>query len=590
MNNDRLARFEIKPPDYDWEQRNYVGMRDTVYAPTRFVKRENWWQAKDTTNGKQNSVRIMFTGDITCFEKQFAEAQKGESYDFSYELEQVKPVFEQADLVVGNLETMIVPEAPYRTEKYVSEQNFHCNAPVEFLDALKKAGFDVLTNANNHDLDTGAIGIGETIDYVEKFGFIHTGTFKSEKKRYELIDVAGYKIAITAFATEHNNKKSNLTPEGRDYLLNDYSSEKAKCILDEARTDGAELVFVCIHWGKEHKLVQNKQQMHIAEELAQMGYDCIIGSHPHVLQPFDRIDGKERQVPVFYSMGNFLSHNVSGDKSRSVIACVDLHRKGTSIELECSYIPICTSKDFGHKKFVVLPIKDKPLKKKNMNRKRIIESIMGDQIGVNLKVQYEECVEKPRIKIDKKAPRALELTADTEYPASYDDGSFKYAVYENCVWIQGLSEMGETQSYSAPDVVMGKAVYGVLPGAFSNCKVIKKINFKKNLKFVSEKMFYGCKTLEGLQIGNVREIHDEAFSGCAALSCIVLKNVETIGEKAFCNCTALRSVKISPKVRYISEDAFEGCLKAVFYCEKGSYAENYATDHGFDVVYMKMID
>lgn len=269
----------------------------------------------------------MFTGDITCFEKQFAEAQKDKDYDFSFEFEAVKPIFDKADLVVGNLETMIFPNAPYRTEKYVSEQNFHCNAPLEFLDAIRKAGVDVLTNANNHDLDTGAIGIGETIDNIERFGFIQTGTFKSDKKRYEIINVDGFKIAIVAFATEHNNKTCNLNSEGIEFLLNDYSKEKAKSIIKEACDDGAEIVFTCIHWGRENKLTQNNSQMKIAEDLANLGYDCIIGSHPHVLQPFTTIKTGDKIVPVFYSMGNFVSHNANNKKARSIIACIDLEKR-----------------------------------------------------------------------------------------------------------------------------------------------------------------------------------------------------------------------------------------------------------------------
>ena len=47
------------------------------------------------------------------------ELAEGYGY-WKYEFEKVKPVFAEADFVVGNLETMIFPEAPYRTEKYVS--------------------------------------------------------------------------------------------------------------------------------------------------------------------------------------------------------------------------------------------------------------------------------------------------------------------------------------------------------------------------------------------------------------------------------------------------------------------------------------
>ena len=160
-NNEFLSEYEIKKPDYDYIERSYIGMKDTSHSPARYEKHNDYWVKKENKKGffGKKKAKLMFTGDITCFEKQFEQAQNGEDYDFSYEFDAVRPIFEQSDLTVGNLETMIVPYAPYRTEKYVAEQNFHCNAPLEFLDAVYKAGIDVVTNANNHDLDTGAVGI-----------------------------------------------------------------------------------------------------------------------------------------------------------------------------------------------------------------------------------------------------------------------------------------------------------------------------------------------------------------------------------------------------------------------------------------------
>ena len=584
-----LEKYEIKKPDYDMKERDYVGMADVVLEPKRYVKKGENWENKNPEN--KNKIRVMFTGDITCFEKQIEEAQNGADYDFAYQLDQVRPVFEQADLVVGNLETMIFPDAPYRTEKYVAEQNYHCNAPVEFLDAIKKAGFDVLTNANNHDMDTGAVGLGETIDYVERFGFIQTGTFKTEKKRYELIDVHGIKLAIVAFATEHNNKKSNFTEEGRDFLLQDYDTEKAKAIAIEARAEGADLIIACIHWGKEHKLVQNKAQMAIAREMATNGYDCIIGSHPHVLQPFNNITVNGKTVPVFYSMGNFLSHNTAGPKSRSVIAVLDITKGDEGCSISCSYVPIHTSKDFGKKKFVVLPLTKTSTVKKNIKKRELIEKVMGPVAPVNTDLIYFESKENPVLPSPKKDVKEPVFDANTEYPVSYDDGKFVYNIYESSAWICGHSPESKSQSYSAPDTVLDRPINGILPGAFEGNTAIKKINFKKNLSFISESMCKNCTNLEGFQLGGgVWEINEEAFAGCTKLACVVVKKAENINSRAFAGCTGLRSVKMTPAVRYIADDAFEGCDNAVFYCEEGSAAAEYALKHGFKVVYMTLID
>lgn len=590
--NEWLEKYEIKKPDYDFIDREYVGMADASYEPARYVKKGTQWKSKKVTRKlfRKRKARIMFVGDITCFEKQFEEAQNGKDYDFSYELEKVRPLFADADLVVGNLETMIFPDAPYRTEKYVSEQNFHCNAPLEFLDAIRKANIDVLTNANNHDLDTGAIGIGETIDNVEKFGFIQTGTFKTDKKRYEFIDVDGFKIAIVAFATEHNNKHENLTVEGREFLLNDYSKEKAEKILEEARAEGAELVFTCIHWGKENKTVQNNEQNEIAKELASLGYNAIIGSHPHVLQPFTVLNVDDNVVPVFFSMGNFLSHNVNNQKSRSIIACFDLERNGNAISMNCSYIPIYTSKSVGDKKYVVVPINANPIDPRNIKKKDTIIKVVGNEIDPNREIRFSETIEKVEKKADKKKDKQIDFSKVQEYPVIYDDEKFIYDVYKEYAIVKKVSDECSTSSYTVPDKVLGLPVKSVVEGAFEGNHIMKKLNFKKNITVINERTFKNCTYLEGFQLGStVTEIKEEAFAYCTNLSAAVMKNkVKKIGSKAFYNCSGLRSVKIPANVCDIAEDAFEGCTRAVFYCEENSYAEQYAKNKGFKVINMSL--
>lgn len=589
--NEFLTKYEIKHPDYDYMDRPYVGMSDIRHESRRYEKDGLGWKSKKVTRKLfgPKKARLMFTGDITCFEKQFEEAKRGQDYDFTYELDAVRPLFAQADLVVGNLETMVMPDAPYRTEKYVSEQNFHCNAPLEFLECVYQAGFDVVTNANNHDLDTGAVGIGETIDNVERFGLIQTGTFKSEKRRFELLDVDGFKVAIVAFATEHNNKHCNLTDEGAEFLLNDYSARKAKAILAEARSAGAELVFVCIHWGKENKLTNNTAQTRTATELAEMGYDCIIGSHPHVLQPYSVLHVGEREVPVFYSMGNFLSHNIDNQKARSIIACVDLERKGKKVSMKCSYIPIFTSKTYGERKYVVLPLPPKPSDKRNVDRLAKIMDVVGGEIDLNREVSYQECVERKEIKLPRRKAAEPDLKK-ASFPLSYSDGKFTYEIQKDYAVVTGVDPACETLSYSLPSKILGVDVTGLKPGAFQGNTVMKKINFKKNMPSVPEGLFRGCTALEGFQLGGgIRFIGVEAYAGCTALSAAVMKSgVEEIASRAFAGCTALRSVKIPAGVKKIAEDAFVDCPKAVFYCEEGSYGQQYARDHGFAVKVMKL--
>lgn len=588
-NNVQLEKYEVKKPDYDYVKRDYEGMRNARFASVRYDKVKGEWMSKTE---KKDHARLMFLGDITCFSKQFVEAQIGRGYDFGYEFEIIKNVFAKSDLVAGNLETMIFPEAPYRTEKLVSEQNFHCNAPVEFLDAIRKAGVDVLTNANNHVLDTGAVGIGETIDYIEQFGFIHTGSFKSDKKRYEMINVNGFKLALIAFATEFNNKKENLTAEGAEFLLNEYSEERAKVLIEDARKNGAEIVVTCIHWGTEHKLVQNSQQEEIAKTLAGLGYDCIIGSHPHVLQPYTVLETDGKKVPVFYSLGNFVSHNSAGTKSRSVVACVDLKRENGAIKLECSYIPTFTSAKYSDKRYVVLPISKKSANVTNKKRLKLIADTLGSEIEFTRDVDFDEFVEKKELagKIAEAAKKLTQtdLKSVKKFPVEYDDGTLRYTVNQKSACCKGVSQDNIGGSFTVPDSVQGFPIKEIREGAFEAEQKINKVNFRRYITVIPKRAFKNCIGLEGVQLGSAtREIGDEAFENCVNLSSVVLKEAtKKVGKKAFANCINLRSVKIPSYTTEIADNAFECCEQVTFYCAKGSYADKYAAKKEIPVQYM----
>ncbi len=587
IKNQWLEKYECKAPDYDFIDRDYDEKFDIPQAPLRYTYDNGEWYANANAD-KTGSAKIMFTGDITCFERQIEAAQTGDSYDFDYEFECIKPIFAQADLVVGNLETMIFPQAPYRTEKYVAEQNFHCNAPLEFLQAVKNAGFDVLTNANNHDMDTGAIGIGETIDYIEKFGFIHTGTFKEEKKRYQLINVNGIKVAIVAFATEHNNKRCNLTDEGVDFLLNDYKRTKAKKIVDQARADGADAVICCIHWGKENKLVHNESQEKIATKLAELGYDCIIGSHPHVLQDFGYVSAGEKKVPVFYSMGNFVSHNANCAKARTIIACIDVEKSASGVAIRCAYVPAFTSKSYHDKAFAVIPVTINSKDKANLKKFNRIADVLGRKITYSREVSVEDYIEdscaKPQKKLD---PSKLMLGGAFKTPFKHKDGKYAYSIYKDHAIVDGFDST-TTNSYTVPSKIDDIPITSLADFAFANSPDVKKINFNKNVTYISKGLCQGCTGLEGFQLSKgTTGIGEYAFEGCTKLSATVIKSgIEKIGEKAFANCTTLRSAKFQPYNVEIAPDAFENCPMVVFYCEKGSSAEKYANEHGIKVVNM----
>lgn len=235
--------------------------------------------------------------------------QPSGTWDFRESFQYVRQILRRGDLTIGNLETMVSQSSPLGMQILRLEDKPYLNAPASFLDAVKYAGYDLLTMANNHNVDTGLRGIYETLQNVEDWGFMHTGLFGSEEDdRYIIVEVNGIKIGIVSYSAFYNDKDGNLTESGQDVLLNRYGKDKARADIRAAKKAGAEFVIAFIHWGAEntHAITHNQEQY--ARNLARAGADYIVGSHPHALQRYDIITTSSgREVPVIYSMGNFLS-------------------------------------------------------------------------------------------------------------------------------------------------------------------------------------------------------------------------------------------------------------------------------------------
>ena len=104
--------------------------------------------------------------------------------------------------------------------------------------------------------------------------------------------------------------------------------EQIRADIRKAREKGAEIVTVCIHWGVEYKLVQNKEQEDLAKFLADEGVDLIIGGHPHVIQPMKVVYNArhDKKVLIVYSLGNFVSGMRTADTRGGAMVKVELHR------------------------------------------------------------------------------------------------------------------------------------------------------------------------------------------------------------------------------------------------------------------------
>ena len=300
------------------------------------------------------TATISFVGDLMCHSTQFKYAMLRDStYNFKPVYRYVKDYLNQADLTVGNLETVLGGDSI----NYSGYPLF--NSPDEYLTALKYAGFDLLITANNHSLDMGEYGIRRTIEQIKKNKMLYSGTSltKSERDSVKLIDLNGIKLSLLSYTYGTNG---NIIPKGKEYLVNRINFNKIKNDIQKSEEKEADMIIVYYHFGEEYKREPSKYQKEIVDSTLKFGADIIIGSHTHTVQPIMIKNQKNRKGFVAYSLGNFISNQrwrySNGGVILSIKIIKNLYNKSSSIE-KVSYLPVYVFKGkTKHKfEFVIIP-------------------------------------------------------------------------------------------------------------------------------------------------------------------------------------------------------------------------------------------
>lgn len=264
-------------------------------------------------------------------------------YDFSSYFEYVKPILKQADWVIGNLETCLAGKdaklylGNNEWEKGYTAWPFF-NAPEILAKNLKDAGFTIISTANNHSLDRGVDGIIYTIDNLVGAGLMHTGTFSSHDDRntVRLSQKNGIIMAFCAYSYSTNGIR---IPEGSEFMVNLIDMEQIRLDFERAREAGAGCITCYLHYGHEYRRIPDDFQLATAEKVLGLGADIVLGSHPHVVQPYKIVtDGNGNRKVIVYSLGNFISNMKRGYEDIGVIFSIGLKREKSCINCRISDI------------------------------------------------------------------------------------------------------------------------------------------------------------------------------------------------------------------------------------------------------------
>ncbi|MBS4173008.1 CapA family protein [Bacillus sp. FJAT-49736] len=302
-----------------------------------FSKKEYTVQTNTTrtlslkTKEFHSNVTIGGIGDILIHDWVYEDAKTKDGYNFKPIFQNVKAMMQKPDLLIANQES-----TPGGAQLGVSSYPSF-NSPYEIVDAIKDAGVDFVTTANNHALDKGERGLLSALSYYDKVHLPHVGTFKSKEDQdtLRIETINGIKIAVLSYTYGTNGIP---VPEGKDYLVNLIDRDKILAELKKARSQ-ADVVILSMHWGIEYQRQPNEEQKQLAKLFTDGGADIILGSHPHVLQPIEKMHTEDgRDALVVYSLGNFISGQMWDYKDIGGMVEIkvskDVTSSGKSIKLE----------------------------------------------------------------------------------------------------------------------------------------------------------------------------------------------------------------------------------------------------------------
>lgn len=242
-----------------------------------------------------STAEVMLVGDVLFGRDGLADP-----------LAAVRPWLATADLTIGNLEGVLTPfqaGAINLVSLYTLWMPIN-NAVPSAIAQLRRAGFDLLSLANNHSLDAGGNGLAETAVRLQNAGITPLGLTGQPTLR----EVNGVRLAFLA---------CNAVP-----LPTPFPSATAPATCDPRQLTAVPAdvagVIVWLHWGYEYELRPDPAQERLAAAFVAAGADLVVGSHPHVAQPVVLYGATPPTAVIAYSLGNFLFPQGTGDTGQGL--------------------------------------------------------------------------------------------------------------------------------------------------------------------------------------------------------------------------------------------------------------------------------
>lgn len=231
------------------------------------------------------SILLTFTGDCTLGSEEWLKGTEFsfdryvERFGLGYPFENFRDFFEQDDLTVVNLESVL-----YDLKDNKAVKNYNFRGPVSFAGILTEGSVEAVFLANNHILDYGLPGYHSTVSALEKAGVAWFGSTSAGERSF-IFEKNGVKIGFLGTFYSYWGRKPL-----------DFNQT-----MEELWAAGCQVVIGVTHDGIEYASRRNWRQEDMARWYVRRGATLVIGHHPHLPQGMDVMG----EASILYSLGNF---------------------------------------------------------------------------------------------------------------------------------------------------------------------------------------------------------------------------------------------------------------------------------------------
>lgn len=281
-------------------------------------------------------------------------------YDYSPIFEPIVPYIQGADLAYINQETHLGGDD-------IGPQGYPSfNTTDAMATTVVDSGFDFVASASNHSYDWGQGALAHSVDLWEKMPVAFTGTALTEEQYDRIVtqERNGITFALLNYTYGVNAYSQDTLPA---YAVNFIDDDRIRADVQRAH-EVADVVLVSMHWGTELLTEADDEQQRLAQLLADLDVDVVLGSHPHVIGPMAWVENSsnpDHRTLVAYSLGNFLADHeapLADNVLEGMLTCDFVrYEEGGPVTVEnVRWIPLVCHSDEDRSSFAVYAVDDYP--------------------------------------------------------------------------------------------------------------------------------------------------------------------------------------------------------------------------------------